>query len=350
MNHLPRIALTTGDPAGIGPEVCLKWLRTFLQPATSAPLSCLPCLPLLFGDAVVFDKLVQTPPLRPWAETWRTIEKLSWETYLQSPDTPEKPTLIDMQGISAADILPGQISAPQGQAAYFAIQRAIAMALAGHVDALVTGPIHKEALHAAKIPYPGHTEILTDQTGAGSSVMMLSAPQITCSLVTAHVGLADVPSLLSTDRILETIQLTDHTMQVLRGQKPRLTICGLNPHAGEHGLFGNREEERFILPAVASARQAGIEIAGPFPPDTAFLPARRATTDAYICMYHDQGLIPLKALAFDDAVNITLGLPIIRTSVDHGTAFDIAWQGIASESSLIHAVNLACQLSQARLQ
>lgn len=176
--------------------------------------------------------------------------------------------------------------------------------------------------------------------------MMLTAPGITCSLVTVHVGYRDVPALLTVERILDTIELTAAAMERIRGRPPRLLVCGLNPHAGEHGLFGDHEEERIIEPAIAAARAKGISIIGPLPPDTAFLPKHRAGADAYVCMYHDQGLIPLKALAFEEAVNVTLGLPIIRTSVDHGTAFDIAWTGQADASSLIHAVTLAATLAQ----
>ena len=173
---------------------------------------------------------------------------------------------------------------------------------------------------------------------------MLTSPAISCSLVTTHIGYHEVAGALSSEAILDAIELTADALQRLRGRAPRLVVCGLNPHAGEHGLFGKGEEERIIAPAIASARAQGIQIEGPLPPDTAFLPQRRETTDAYICMYHDQGLIPLKMLAFDSAINITLGLPIIRTSVDHGTALDIAWQGQANPNSLFEAIRLAARL------
>ena len=175
--------------------------------------------------------------------------------------------------------------------------------------------------------------------------MMLTANEITCSLVTVHVGYGEVLKLLTTQRILDTIELTATALERIRGKKPRLLVCGLNPHAGEHGLFGDREEERIIIPAIEAARAKGLQVEGPLPPDTTFLPAKRRTTDAFVCMYHDQGHIPLKALAFDSAVNTTLGLPIIRTSVDHGTALDIAWQGKANPSSLFAAVRLAVKLA-----
>jgi len=215
------------------------------------------------------------------------------------------------------------------------------------VAAVTTGPINKEALALADIHYPGHTEMFAERCAVNRWCMMQYSEQITCTFVTVHVGYADVPRLLTIPRILEVIELTAEGLQKIRGSKPKIVVCGLNPHAGEHGLFGHREEEIAIIPAIEQARQRGINVEGPLPPDTAFLPAKRAVTDAFVCMYHDQGHIPLKALAFDSAVNTTLGLPMIRTSVDHGTAFDIAWQGIADASSMKHALLLATKLSQA---
>jgi 4-hydroxythreonine-4-phosphate dehydrogenase len=223
---------------------------------------------------------------------------------------------------------------------------AIDAGLAGEVDAVSTGPLNKEAMHAAGHKYPGHTEIFADRMKADRSCMMLTSAELTCAFVTTHVGYDEVPGLLTTARILDVIELAADAMQRIRGRAPKLIACGLNSHAGENGLFGEREEERIILPALEAARARGIAVEGPLPPDTAFLPWRRAATDAFICMYHDQGHIPLKALAFDSAINTTLGLPVIRTSVDHGTAFDIAWQGKANANSLFEAVLLAAKLSQ----
>ena len=175
--------------------------------------------------------------------------------------------------------------------------------------------------------------------------MMQYSEVITCTFVTVHVGYSEVPGLLTRDRILEVIELSAENLARIRQKRPKVVVCGLNPHAGEKGLFGNREEERLIIPAIERARQRGIDVEGPLPPDTAFLPWKRETTDVFVCMYHDQGHIPVKALAFDSAVNTTLGLPVIRTSVDHGTALDIAWQGLAKPDSLYAAINLACRLS-----
>jgi 4-phospho-D-threonate 3-dehydrogenase / 4-phospho-D-erythronate 3-dehydrogenase len=200
-------------------------------------------------------------------------------------------------------------------------------------------------LHAAGHKYPGHTELFAERMKAERSCMMQYSDAITCSFVTVHVGYHEVPRLLKPERILEVIELTAQALQRIRERNPRLLVCGLNPHAGENGLFGEREEERFIVPAIEAARAKGLDVTGPVPPDTAFTPARRKEFDAVVCMYHDQGHIPVKMIAFDSAVNTTLGLPVIRTSVDHGTAFDIAWQGKASSSSLFSAVRLAAKLA-----
>lgn len=302
-----------GDPAGVGPELCLRLLadprvREF-------------CTPLVYGDLEVLN---------------RVASHLGWPSA----------NVADVQNLEeTGSFEPGRVSAACGAAAYRFFTAAITDALAGRVDAITTCPINKESLHAAGIAEPGHTEILAKSFPGRAYCMMLTAPEITCSLVTAHVGYREVPALLTMNRILDTIELTAAAMQRIRGEKPRLLVCGLNPHAGEHGLFGDREEERIILPAIEAARAKGIDVDGPLPPDTAFLPKYRKNADAYICMYHDQGLIPLKVLAFEEAVNVTLGLPIVRTSVDHGTAFDIAWQGTADVSSLIQAVRLAAKLA-----
>ena len=304
-----------GDPAGVGPELCLRLLadkhvREF-------------CVPIAFGDLEILNCVAN---------------HLGWSE-------PNPSDVLNLNRETASGIAPGKVSASCGAAAYRYFTFAIDEALAGRVDAITTCPINKESLHAAGFPFPGHTEILASRTNAERSCMMLTSPEITCSLVTVHVGYGEVPAMLTTESILDTIELTAIAMERIRGKKPRLLVCGLNPHAGEHGLFGNREEERLIVPAIAAAKAKGIDVFGPLPPDTAFLPKFRKTSDAYICMYHDQGLIPLKALAFEEAVNVTLGLPIVRTSVDHGTAFDIAWQGRADVSSLIHAVQLAAKLA-----
>lgn len=333
-NTVPRIAVTMGDPAGVGPELCLR----LLHHADLAGLAT----PIVFGDAGVLRRVARHCGL---PEPARIVKPAEWDAI---GGEIREPAVWDLEVIAADAVQPGSVSAATGQASYRYIEAAITAALAGQVAGVATGPIHKEALHAAGVPFPGHTEIFAARTGAARSCMMLTSGEITCSLVTTHIGYRDVPGQLSVERIVEVIELTAEAMRRIRGRAPKLVVCGLNPHAGEHGLFGAGEEERWIAPAVAAARQGGIDAEGPLPPDTAFLPARRQITDAYVCMYHDQGLIPLKALAFDTAVNVTLGLPIVRTSVDHGTALDIAWAGRAQVSSLVQAVLLAARLAAGR--
>jgi 4-hydroxythreonine-4-phosphate dehydrogenase len=224
------------------------------------------------------------------------------------------------------------------------VTSAIDACLTNKVDAVVTCPANKEAMQAGGVTQPGHTEIFAEHTSTEKFCMAFFSDEISCSLVTVHCGYSEVPALLSVDRIYDVISLTRQAHQKLLGREPRLAVCGLNPHGGENGLFGNLEEENLIIPAIEKARNEGMQLLGPLPPDTAFTTSIRESIDAYVCMYHDQGLIPVKALAFEEAVNVTLGLPIIRTSVDHGTALDIAWQGKADPSSLKSAVRLAVRM------
>jgi len=216
----------------------------------------------------------------------------------------------------------------------------INLALTRQDAEVTTDQLNKEALHAAEIPYPGHTEIFTALTHAQRSCMLQYSSEVRCVFATTHLPYAEVPAALTKERILETLELGAQAMRRIRRSEPQIGVLGLNPHAGEHGLFG-KEEETVIAPAIEAARAKGFEVEGPIPPDTAFLPTKRRATDLFVCMYHDQGHIPLKALCFDEAVNITLGLPIVRTSVDHGTALDIAGQGKANPNSLYEAVKLA---------
>jgi len=314
MNAKPVIALTMGDPAGVGPELCLRML------ADPDVLAC--SMPVIFGDV-------------------RLLKRVATSTGLPLPAST---TIHDIPCEGMDAVIPGKLSPACGSAAFHCIEAAIQAAMAGRVKAIVTAPLNKESLHLAGVPYPGHTEMLTHLTGAKRTCMMLSSEKITTSLVTTHTSLASVPGKLNITAILDTIHLTAETMRRLRRHEPRLVVCALNPHAGEHGLFGN-EEALFIEPAVAQARLEGLSIEGPLPPDTAFLPDRLANTTAHICMYHDQGLIPFKMLAFETGVNITLGLPITRTSPDHGTAFDIAWTGKANPTSMRQAVLYAVKLA-----
>ncbi len=326
---LPTVAITMGDPAGIGPELCLK--------ALAEPRVLHSCVPVVFGDSRILDRVARrcgvalSLPVVPAAD-WRT-----------SPSARE-PLIVDCDAVDADDVEPGAISADCGRAAYTYIVDSIRAAVAEEVAAVVTAPIHKKALRLAGVPHPGHTEIFAALTDTQRYCMMLTSDEITVSFVTTHVSYADVPAALSVERIVEVIDLTAGAVGLLRGRAARLLVCGLNPHAGEHGVFG-REEEKLIAPAVSAACEKGIHAEGPVSPDAAFVPESRRRVDAFVCMYHDQGHIPFKMLAFDTGVNVTLGLPVIRTSVDHGTAFDIAWRGSASPESLVRAVLLAVRLA-----
>lgn len=344
LNRRLRLGISMGDPAGVGPELIAKVLRVARELRSkpdSDSRSWWNADLYVFGDARLLDEageLIQSPcdfisVLDADASSATVVE-----------DSPGD-RVIDFSRVAPGPFAKRRVSAEAGRASYHYFQSSIHWALRGLIDAIVTCPINKESLNRAGLEYPGHTEILEAETQAPEVGMMLTAPNITCSLVTTHVPLAEVPRLLSSEKIERMIRLTHEVMSVLRNKpQPRLTVLGLNPHAGEHGLFGS-EEATVIEPAIRAAQGAGFNVRGPLPPDTAFLPKIRSETDAYICMYHDQGLIPLKALAFDQGVNVTLGLPIVRTSVDHGTAFDIAWQGVADESSLISALELAAKLA-----
>jgi 4-hydroxythreonine-4-phosphate dehydrogenase len=293
MTVRPRVGITAGDPAGIGPEIARK--------AADDPEVHAVCEPIIYG--VVAD------------EQLRTFER-------------------------------GRISAAAGKAAYDAIVHAVEDAVAGRIAAIATAPINKEAFAAAGLPWPGHTELLAHLTGAPRVAMLFYAEALRVVLATVHVALAEVPRVLTQARLEETIDLTARELPRFGVPSPRLAVAGLNPHAGEHGLFGE-EEARILRPAVGACREKGIDVSGPFPADTLFNRAMRGEFDAVIACYHDQGLIPIKLVAFGKAVNVTLGLPIIRTSVDHGTAFDIAGRGVADPSSLIEAVRLAARLATA---
>jgi 4-hydroxythreonine-4-phosphate dehydrogenase len=283
---IPRIAITTGDPAGIGPEIAEKAAADVRVRAV--------CEPLIYGS----DK--------PFA--------------------------------------PGKLSAEAGLAAYETIVRAVRDAQAGVVQAIATAPINKEALALARLPWRGHTEMLAALTNTRDVAMMFYSGKLLVVLATIHIPLSEVPAALTLESLETTIRLTSEAMPKFGITTARIALAGLNPHAGEHGVIG-LEEEQVLIPAVRQARKAGIDITGPWPGDTVFTRAVRGDFDVVIACYHDQGLIPVKLIAFGEAVNVTLGLPIVRTSVDHGTAFDIAGKGVASPESLIHAVLLAAKLA-----
>ena len=308
-----RIAITLGDPAGIGPEITCKAL------AEHAVLAC--CQPVVIGSRAVLHAVAQRLHL------------------------PVPKDIVDVTppGFELAQVIPGKISAFAGACAAVAIEEAIAGTQAGRYAALVTNPICKAATHAAGVPFPGHTEWLAARCAVSGETMLMYHDELAVALVTCHQSLLSVPASLSPQRIVAAARLLHDALLRIRGRKPRLAICGFNPHAGEGGMFGS--EDQMVVPAVNELLQLGIECDGPLPPDTAFTPANRKHYDGVVALYHDQGLIAFKALYFDTGVNVTLGLPIIRTSVDHGTAFDIAWKGIAQHQSLVAAVCLAARLT-----
>ncbi len=311
---LPTIAITLGDPAGVGPEIACKALA---EPAIQAL-----CRPVLIGSRAI-------------------VERVAAQLHLVIP-----PVIVDtpVDGIVPATIVPGQVSAAAGRLAGTAIEAAISGTQAGRYAAMVTCPINKAAIHAAGIPFPGHTEWLAERCGVQGETMLMWHQDLAVVLATCHQSLASVPRTLTPQRIVESARLLAEAIRRLKGRPPRLAVLGLNPHAGEGGLFGD-EDQRIVVPAVSELLQLGIDCDGPLPPDTAFTPANRAKYDGHVALYHDQALGPFKTLYFDTGVNVTLGLPIIRTSVDHGTAFDIAWQGIAQHRSLVEAITLAARLA-----
>jgi 4-hydroxythreonine-4-phosphate dehydrogenase len=305
----PVVAITMGDPAGIGPEIVVKCLAR--REAHEI------CRPLVIGDVARLRRAAAICGLDASA-----IE------------------CVDLQLVP--DDLPfGQLSAQAGEAAFRYLERAIALALAGDVRAICTAPINKAALHLAGHRYPGHTEILAALTNTPEVSMMLSAPGLRVVHCTTHIGLLDAIARIEPSLVERTIG-RGHEALVRGGiASPRIAVCGINPHAGEDGLFGHGEEAVKIAPGIAAARASGIDAVGPLPADTLFFRAVRGDFDLVVAMYHDQGHCPVKVLGLDAGVNITLGLPIVRTSVDHGTAFDIAGTGAADDRSLLEALRQA---------
>ena len=331
MNDKPKIAITMGDPSGVGPELCLKLLED------SETLNL--CQPVIFGSAEILELAANELNLNPPKSI------LSYESWQSLGTVDSKVQLIDIKNIKSNKLMKGQVSVESGQASLEYLEKAIDATISKKFDGLTTCPINKASINKAGCKYPGHTEILAEKTGSNEYCMMQYSKEITASFVTCHVGLKEAFSLINQDRVLMVIKLTAKALELINDSKSdNILVCGLNPHSGESGLFGEEEEENLIAPAIEKALSMGYNVSGPIVPDTAFIPNRRKTTGAYICMYHDQGHIPLKALAFDKAVNVTLGLPIVRTSVDHGTAFDISWEGTANVSSLIEATKLATKL------
>ncbi len=317
----PRLALTIGDPAGIGPEISLR-------AAAGADA-------VLVGDRCVLEETARRLGLDIRIDSYK-LEDLAGGFPAQQAGHVR---LLDT-GILPRPVPPGKACAEGGRAAFRAIELAIEGAGSGVFHGVVTGPINKRAFAMAGIGFPGHTEIFAARTGTKNFAMLMYSEKIAVGLATCHQPLRSVPDSLTTARLVEVGHLLDESVGRLLGRRPRIAVLGLNPHAGEEGLFGD-EEERVIRPAIEWLQRDGIDAEGPLPPDTAFTPAALARYGAHLCLYHDQGLIPFKALAFDTGVNVTMGIPFVRTSVDHGTAYDIAGKGTADPASLRSAIAVA---------
>jgi 4-hydroxythreonine-4-phosphate dehydrogenase len=328
---IPRLGVTLGDPAGVGPEVVVKALaRRDVRAA---------CRPIVIGD---HETLRETAARLGERVTFEVVDEAALTAAL-----PAGPFVLPVSMLGARARRPGRPSIEGGRASYRYIETAARLAMAGVIDAIVTAPINKAAVTRAGFPISGHTELLRELTGAPEVRMMLAGDRLRVVLVTMHLALAAVPRALSVRHVARTILIADeHLRRYHRLPRPRLAVAGLNPHAGEGGLFGD-EEAKIIAPAVRRACRAGARASGPYPADSLFFRAVSGEFDAVIAMYHDQGLIPLKLLHFHDGVNVTMGLPILRTSPDHGTAYDIAGTGAADAGSMVAALLLAARMAAA---
>ncbi len=323
----PVIGITMGDPGGIGPELVVL---AHLSPEVFSV-----CRPVVYGDAGILHRAAAV-----------------LETTIEAGDGvepgPARIAVRPLSALSPGDAPFGRISEPGSRAMADYIREAARDALAGRIDAVVTCPIAKEGLRIAGVPFPGHTEFLADLCGGADVVMMLAGDRLRVALVTIHVALRKALELLSPPLIERTVRITNAFFRTYMGtDAPRIAVAGVNPHAGEGGMFGD-EEERMIAPAVAACRREGMDASGPWPPDTVFHRAYKGEFDVVVAMTHDHGLIPLKLVHFEDGVNVTMGLPVIRTSVDHGTAYDIAGKGAASPGSLLAAIRMAAGMAARR--
>lgn len=332
LDEMPLLGITMGDPAGIGPEVIAKALA-------SRELDPL-CLPLVIGSYPVMAQTVKALRLK--------LKVVRADDYDPASDKGQTVVVLDPLERPLKKFKPGVAAKETGAASVAFIKKAVHLAEIGCIDGIVTAPINKEAINMAGCHYPGHTELLADLTKTPDSGMMIVGGPLRIMFVTTHVAIKDLPKLLTKAKIEKGIRLAHRALTELYGiKKPRIGVAALNPHAGEHGLFGN-EEARIILPAARAAQAKGILASDPQPADTLFGKAAKGQYDGIVALYHDQGLIPLKLVAFGTCVNLTVGLPIIRTSVDHGTAFDIVGKGLADPGSLIEAVKLAAMIAVKR--
>lgn len=324
----PVIGVTMGDPTGVGPEVILKALQS--------PLPC--CRVIVLGDLAVLRETA--------TRLASSLHPYPWQVGDALPTDARHIPVLALSHLAPADRIPGHPTCAGGEASYRYVESGVRFTLDGTLDGLATAPISKAMWQASGHLYPGHTELLAALTDTAEVRMMLAGKQLRVILVTTHMPLAQVPRALSCERIAKTITVAATHLRRFYGlSQPRLAVAGLNPHAGEAGAFGD-EEQRLIQPAVERARSAGCNVVGPLPADTVFVRAVRDEFDAVICQYHDQALIPLKLLSWEDGVNVTLGLPIIRTSPDHGTALDIAGHNTASPRSMQAALELAAEMTQ----
>lgn len=327
----PLVAITMGDPAGTGPEIVAK--------AFSTPDLFHLCWPVIVGDAATMQRALGFTQV---AAAIRAIREPS-----EAEGKPGQLDVLDLANVDASKLRLGHVDPMAGKAAYEYVKAAAELALAGRVTAIVTSAINKESMNQAGYHYDGHTGLLAELCHAPDATMMLAADKLRVSHVSTHVPLREAIDRVKPERILRVIKLTHDAIRGLGIPTPHLAVAGLNPHAGEHGLFGD-EEERFIAPAIAEAKRLGLTVSGPYPGDTVFFRAMQGEFDGVIAMYHDQGHVAVKMLGIWRGVNITLGLPIIRTSVEHGTNFDMAGTGRSDPRSLIEAVKLAAQLGRTR--
>lgn len=334
----PILALTMGDPAGIGPEITAKALA-------DPPCHAMARL-LVIGNAAIMEGALDLCGLDMEIRRVSAVREARFaQGYMDLVDLPLEP---------GKEIVPGQVSAEAGDLAFRAVRKAIELAMDGKVDGCVTGPINKEAMNLAGHRFSGHTEIFAHFTGAEKYAMLLADERIRVIHVSTHVALRQACDLVRKERILDVISMLHGALRQMGMEDPRIAVAGLNPHAGDGGLFGD-EEQKEIIPAIEAARRAGLNIDGPVPPDSMFALARGGHYDGCVAMYHDQGHIPFKVMGFDwdeeagkmksvKGVNISLGMPVIRTSVDHGTAFEIAGKGIASPDALLNAIEYAVKM------
>ncbi len=314
MSRKKKIAVTIGDPAGIGTEVTLKAL---LDDGVINE-----CSPLIIGDRMVIEEAVKAMDI-------------PFDTAIYD--------ILDTKSINNRKFKKSSPTKEGGSACVNYIKKAVELASLGIIDSIVTAPISKESLKMAGFSWPGHTEMLAELTHIQDYAMMLCGGPLRIILVTTHTAMRNIPELITKERVFKTILLANKACKMMGIDNPKIAVCGLNPHSGESGIFGE-EEIVHITPAIKDALHDGIHVSGPYPADTLFWKAYNCEFDIVVCMYHDQGLIPLKMIAFDKGVNITIGLPFIRTSPDHGTAYDIAWKGVANPSSMIEAIKVAVKL------